>query len=150
MRRSLQRRIAATEELRRFEQGAIELDRALKESLPAPSVPRALHSSIMHAVRHTGVPRAARPFAVRERFAAPALAGLVLLAFCWSLYRPLHPPIAPSAQPQPLVAASTDIELSTDLARAIPAAVLSPLSDELERLNLDLDNAEQFLLASLP
>jgi hypothetical protein len=36
------------------------------------------------------------------------------------------------------------------MAWAVPSAVISPLSNELEQLNRDLNNTAQFLLASLP
>jgi hypothetical protein len=36
------------------------------------------------------------------------------------------------------------------VARAVPTAVVSPLADELEKVNRDLNSTAQFLLASLP
>jgi hypothetical protein len=36
------------------------------------------------------------------------------------------------------------------MARAVPSAVVAPLTDELQKLNQDLNNTAQFLLASLP
>jgi hypothetical protein len=36
------------------------------------------------------------------------------------------------------------------MTRAMSAAVVAPLSDELDRLNRDLDHTAQFLLANLP
>ena len=36
------------------------------------------------------------------------------------------------------------------MASAVPSTMLAPLADELKRLNQDLDNTAQYLLASLP
>ena len=47
-------------------------------------------------------------------------------------------------------AASSALELGGSMVREAPAAVLSPLSDELQRLDRDLLKTGQFLLASLP
>ena len=49
-----------------------------------------------------------------------------------------------------LAAASSALDLGGKLVREMPDAALSPLSDEMQRLNRDLTNAQQFLLASLP
>ena len=77
----------------------------------------------------------------------PALAAIALLGVWWAL----HTPVRPSAPDTPSLAAATSaFELSGQLARTVPAAVVAPLSGELERLNLDLANTAQFLLASLP
>jgi len=42
------------------------------------------------------------------------------------------------------------LEVGGEMARAAPSAVVTPLADELKNINRDLDNAAQFLLASLP
>ena len=49
-----------------------------------------------------------------------------------------------------LAAASSALDLGGKLVREMPDAALSPLSDEMQRLNRDLTNAQKFLLASLP
>ena len=40
--------------------------------------------------------------------------------------------------------------MGDQMVRTMPSAVVAPLSDELERLNRDLDKTAKFLLASLP
>jgi hypothetical protein len=49
-----------------------------------------------------------------------------------------------------LAAAGSALELGSRLVRGAPGAALSPLSDEMERLEKDWARTEQFLLASLP
>jgi len=51
---------------------------------------------------------------------------------------------------QTLAAASTALELGDQVARTAPAVVVAPLADEWGKLNRDLDETAQFLLASLP
>ncbi len=49
-----------------------------------------------------------------------------------------------------MAAATTALEMGGQAARAAPAAVVTPLAEELARVNRDLDSTAQFLLASLP
>ena len=51
---------------------------------------------------------------------------------------------------QSLAAAQSALEMGGQMARAMPAAMVSPLTDELNRVNRDLTNTANFLLASLP
>ena len=77
----------------------------------------------------------------------PALAVVVLLAIWWVARGPVRPAVQDT---QSLAAATTALDLGGEMARAVPSAVVSPLSNELERLNRDLNNTAQFVLASLP
>jgi hypothetical protein len=54
------------------------------------------------------------------------------------------------ADAQPLAPAVAALDLSEEMARTMPDAVMAPLSDEWQRLGRDLDRTTQFLLASLP
>ena len=77
---SLRQRITTSDDLRRFEESTIALDRGLKETPPTPELPHSLHSSIMRAVREgsrSTVPER-RPALLRW-LPAPALAALVLV-----------------------------------------------------------------------
>jgi hypothetical protein len=78
---------------------------------------------------------------------APALAALVV-AVSW---HNLRPSARSAASPAESLAAATRVfETGGRLAQSVPATVVAPLSEELRRLNQDLDSAAQYLLASLP
>jgi anti-sigma-K factor RskA len=146
----LRRRVSKSEEPRGFEQEMLALDQALRQSAPKPEVPASLHRSIMQAVRSADRPAPAGrqlPFLRWAPMPALAVMFMVVLAVWWVVHRPAR---QPAPDPRPLAAAATALEMSGQLARAVPSAVVAPLSGELERLNLDLANTTQFLLASLP
>lgn len=145
---SLRMSINSSEEAQSFEQGMTALDRALRQERPKPQTPPGLHRSIMRAVREAQRTQAApRELAVLRWVAAPVVAALVVMAVWPALRGPGRPP---AQGRQSLAAATTALELSSQLAQTVPPAVVAPLSDELERLNRDLDNTAQFILASLP
>jgi hypothetical protein len=148
---SLRRRIAASERLGRFAARCAALDRALKQSTPLPAAPPSLHSSILAAVRAHACPPAARPGLAALRWAPAAALGLCLaliLAGAWWLQR--RPPQPPGPIAQALAAPSAALDLGGQMTHAMPAAVIAPLSNELDCLNRDLDHTAQFLLANLP
>jgi hypothetical protein len=144
---ALRQEIDRSEELRRFAEASACLDRALKDSSPNLETPHSLHNSIMRAVRE-----AQRPLAVRHRWAvrrwlpAPVLALGVVLGAWWLMHRPT----APRAQPVSLAAAASALDLSEQITQTMPVEVVAPLSDEWDRLNRDVTNTAEFLLASLP
>jgi hypothetical protein len=144
----LWRSISGSDELRAFEQEMTALDRALKHTVPSPEPPPSLHRSIMEAVRAANrLAPARRELAVLRWLTAPALAVVVLLGIWWATRGPVTPPV----QDKPsLVVATTALDLGGEMARAVPSAVISPLANELERLNRDLNDTAEFLLASLP
>jgi hypothetical protein len=74
---------------------------------------------------------------------APALGLLVVGGVWWALNRS-------EPELQPLAGAGAALEQSHLLARQTPAAVLAPLSKEMESLNRDFRNAVEFLVASVP
>ncbi len=122
------------------------LDRALKETAPKLQAPPSLHRSIMRAVRAAERPSVSPGWSFLKWLPAPALVALALLA--WHAQRGPASRSAPS--PQSLAAAATALAIGGQMAQAMPAAVVAPLADELARLNRDLNNTAQFLLASLP
>lgn len=146
----LRERIASSEDLRRFEQNALKLDSALRASRPPLEAPPSLHSSIMDAVdaasRADPAPRRAPAL---YWLPAPAL-GLVLLAGWWLLHRPSPEASRRVADSQSLALVARALETSDAMTRSLPVAVITPLSDELERVSLDLDHTKQFLLANVP
>jgi hypothetical protein len=146
------RAVAESDELRRFADGSADLDRAFKQSRPEPQTSAALHAAIMHAVR------AAEPTAAFDwqklwprLIPAAALALLVLLgAFEASRLARQPAAVLSLAGRKSLADASSAVEKSGKLVREFPDAALSPLNDEMLRLNRDLTGVQNFLLASLP
>ena len=130
------------------EQEMIALDAALKEAPPRVQAPDSLHSSIMRAVRAADRSAAARPQPALMRWLpVPAMAALLLLGALWFLHSLVRTPVQDT---QSLAATASALQFGNQMVKTMPAAVVAPLSDELNRLNRDLDNTAQFLLASLP
>jgi hypothetical protein len=145
---SLRRKISASAQLRGFEADLTALDRTLRQNPPRPQAPPGLHRLIMQAVRAAeGSAAAPRGLAILRWVAAPAVAMLAMAVVWLALRSPARPPAQGS---QSLDAAATALEMGGQLPQTVPAAVVAPLSGELEKLNRDLDNTAQFLLASLP
>jgi hypothetical protein len=143
---SVQRQLAGSDELRRFKEDTAALDRALRQ-VPAPETEPepTLHAAIMGAVRAAERrPASPRPFAFLRWLPAPALATVAVLGVWWLLHRPVATPVPT------LAIAATALEMSDTVAQGLPSTVMAPLSEEWQRLNSDLDNTAQFLLASLP
>ena len=143
------RRKSVSAELRGFEQDMTELDRALKQTVPKPDVLPSLHSSIMRAVRVAERPAAesGRELTLLRWLPASVIAGLVVLV-AWHVAH--GPARLPTQDAQSIAVATTALEMGGQVALAVPSAVVTPLSDELEKVNQDLNNTAQFLLASLP
>ncbi len=100
-----------------------------------------LHAQIMSAVRQAGSRPARRRPAWRWIAGLATVAGCVL---CLAYLRMMPPP-----SPHPLTYPRTTLELSATVASAIPAA-LSPLHQELDRLNTDLDATAEMLMSPFP
>jgi hypothetical protein len=144
----LRRRVSGSEELRGFEQVIMEWDRTLKRTAPKPKGPASLHRSIMQSVRASDRPAAAwREPGILRWAPVPVFALIAILGVWWVLQSAVE---QPAQNTQSLAAVTTALEMGGQVARTVPTAVVSPLSDELERLNRDLDSTAQFLLASLP
>ncbi len=142
------RNLSGPEQLYAVEKELAALDRALNRDVPSTEAPPGLHGSIMRAVRVAQRSEAAPGGrAAALWLAAPVGAALVLMAGWLALRGPAPPPARGTHS---LAAATTALEMSGQLAQTVPSAVVAPLSDELERLNRDLDNTAQFILASLP
>ena len=145
---SLRGTMGSSEQPGDSEQELTAFEQALKETAPKLSAPPSLHGSIMRAVRAAERPVAApQGLSFLKWLPAPALVALVLLV-AWHVQRGQVRPPAPD--PQSLAAATAALEMGGQMAQAMPSAVVAPLAAELERLNQDLNNTAQFLLASLP
>ena len=149
---AVERAVAQSEELRRFAEIAADVDQALKNSRPVPEISASLHAAIMRAVRAAEPEPAYDWQKIWPRLIpATALALLVLLGiFGASNYSRQRAAILQPTELSSLAVASSVLETGGQLIQEMPDAALSPLSDEMQRLNRDLDGAKKFLLASLP
>jgi hypothetical protein len=144
-----QRRQHDPAELRGFEQDMTALDRGLKQTVPSPHAPPSLHGSIMRAVRTAERPAAeSRRELVFLRWLPWSVAAVLVVMAVWYVAR--GPERLPARDAQSLAVATSAFEMGGQVARAVPTAVVSPLADELEKVNRDLNSTAQFLLASLP
>ena len=149
---AVERAVAQSEELRCFAEIAADLDQALKNSRPEPETSASLHAAIMRAVRAAEPEPAYDWQKIWPRLIpAAALALLVLLGiFGASDYSRQPAAILQPAELSSLAVASSVLETGGQLIHEMPDAALSPLNEEMQRLNRDLDGAKNFLLASLP
>jgi hypothetical protein len=149
---AVERAIRLSEKLRRFAENANALDHALKKQLPRLEPTAPLHAAIMRAVR------AERPAPVAETgpfwwrwIPAAGLALLMATGIFLTLEFSAKPAgRVPEADAQALATAGLALEAGGSLISEAPDVALSPLSDEMQKLNHHLVNTGQFLLASLP
>ena len=129
-----------------------KLHRALHAARPKTDAPPFLHKSIMRAIETSRPVEDSRPAILRWLpVPAMALAGLLILGLVWFFLRPTPPKAkVGSPSPQTLTQATLVLESGENMAVTMPDALLTPLSEELQRLNRDLDRTGQLLLASLP
>ncbi len=147
----MRRAIDASDDLRSFEADAARLGRLLRTSVPGGEIPSDLHRSIIHAVRASARPSRFVWPAWAFKLAAPALALVLGVVLCMYPQPPVSVvPRAALATPQSLTAGPAALALGEQVTVDGPAAMLAPLSDELERLNQDVQRAATAFLAALP
>jgi hypothetical protein len=128
------------------------LETALRASAPKTEFPDDLHSSIMQAVRaahreeRTHVSRLSIFLRVAKIrwLPIPGLAGLVLVCVLLALHNNPERTIS-NAQALPRISAAFQ-----EVVDALPSVTVGPLSDELDKVNQDLDRTAEFLLATFP
>jgi len=131
----------------RFEESLCEMDRNLRKSREGVELPPGLHASIMRAVGKSGEESELLLTALLwRRVAVAALVLAVGAMVVWSVNRPTTK-VDLRVSPPSLTAA---IEQGQQLTQAAPNAVLGPLSGEMDLLNRDLQNAMNFVAASVP
>ena len=121
------------------------VDQALRDAVPELEVPPGLHTSIMGAVRTLGptIPSARKPSSLRW-LPASALVALFCVVWAW------HMGSKPAPAQSTFERAGTALATGEEMALAVPGAAVAPLTQEWQRLNQDLDNTTEFLLATLP
>jgi hypothetical protein len=142
MSESLRQKVTADPELERFARRAEVLGQALRN---APLVEASQHDSIMRAVRATArreQPR--RAPALSWLAASVAVAALTLVCLWTAFHRPAKP-----ARPS-LDGAVMVLEMSERMPGTMPKMMMAPLSDEWARVDRDLQDTTQVLLASFP
>jgi len=144
--------IARSVELRRFVENSNALDHALKVRLPKSGASAPVHASIMRAVRAAGHAPVAETQSLWPRWIPVSvpillvlLGGFLAIEFFQNPNNRIQP-----GNSHGLAAASSALELGGNLVREAPAIALAPLSEEMQRLDRDLVNTKEFLLACLP
>jgi hypothetical protein len=131
------------------------LESALRGSAPKLEFPPELHDSIMYAVHATDRTERTKVSAMGllQRlikvgwFPISGFAGLVLFAVLLLIH---NRPVATTHDPQPLAEISKAFTTGQEFVDALPSVTVGPLSDELEKVNRDLDRTAEFLIATLP
>ena len=134
----------------RSQKNATVLERYLQRPPTNAQVPEDLHDTIMSALRQ----QRSRPIPAWAQLgipwvrwlATPAIAGCLaigLLIYRANVPKPLNPSSASFAAPP------SAISLGREMADSLPST-LTPLSDELTRVQQDLDRTRAFLVSSLP
>jgi hypothetical protein len=149
---SLRQKIEASPETRDFSRQMGDLDRALRDQPPLPSAPDTLHQSIMRAVRassHEAQPPR-RAGIIWISFASAAAAAVAICIWLIAHPTPQSPPAIASQGAQTLAAAQRAWDMSKEVSRTMPAAVVGPLSNELASVDQDVRDTTKFILATLP
>ena len=149
---AVERAMARSEELRRFADNSSTLDHTLKSQLARPEACPRLHDSIMRAVRSSGPAQGAEKQPAWSRWVPASSFGMLVL-LCCLLAIQFFPTLSTQHQPEnseTLAAAGSAIDLGGRFVREAPAVAMAPLSDEMQKLDHNLTDAGNFLLASLP
>ncbi|MDH7504219.1 MAG: hypothetical protein QHJ82_16100 [Verrucomicrobiota bacterium] len=110
------------------------------------AVPADLHDSIMHRVREAAAGAPPQPNVAPSVWKSPVslfAALVVVAALCVTLIRTGEHASAPTS-------AGFAVEPGVTIAQQAAEVLVGPLARELDHANRDLENAVQFLLASVP
>jgi hypothetical protein len=139
----------------KFRNSDESLKTALRGSAPKTEFPATLHNSIMRAVGavHREERTQVSGFTMFERFAkirwlpVIGIAGFVLLGVVIAIH---NGPERKTSNSQVQAQISAAFTASQEVVDALPSVTVGPLSDELDKVNQDLDRTAEFLLATLP
>ena len=128
------------------------LEFALRDSAPVAEFPSGLHDSIMRAVKNARCKEgsAISGFDVMRRFVQvrwlpiTGLNALVIVGI-WLIVQNRTEHVV-----SPLPEISTAFTASQKVVDALPSVTVGALSDELDKVNQDLNRTADFLLATLP
>jgi len=137
-------------------------EQALRSQAEPTVVPDGLHEAIMNSIRacrkelpaHRDLATPSRPGkagggsrfdAFLRWIPAPALGLVILLAYVTT-----RPDAGSANTAGPLPVASALLVRGVDLTASGPYSLVSPLTDEYRRLDLDLKRTAAFLLSSIP
>ena len=136
-------RLSSCEELRRFARQMSELDSALQKGQPTQTR-GTIHGSIMHAVRSVERARGVAPRHVNwlRWLPVPAAAVLALCAACWFWL--------PQSSSRALPSLTDAFQAGEQITDMLPTQLVDPLNEEWQRVNMDLENTQRFLLAAVP
>lgn len=131
------------------------LESALRRSALATAFPPNLHRSIMRAVRanrpqerpQLSLLLLFRQFALTRVVAVIGVATLIVMGF-WLALR--NRPQSTMSNSQSLTEISTAFTASQEIVDNLPSTAVGPLSEELDKVNQDLNRTTDFLLATLP
>lgn len=135
----------------RFEQSLSLIDCDLRASRAGNDVPPNLHATVMRAVRVAGVEEEpVQAVVLWRRLAAVGLVLVVGAAALWLVNRPSVNEAGGMSSTMPSASFTTALQQGHELTQAAPGTVLGPLSGELDLLNRDVQNALNFVAASVP
>lgn len=122
-----------------------QLEAELRQTRPVAHLPSDLHSSILGAVRSAAKSAQPQPALLPVGRWVVAVMFAALLVFCawWGLVRP-------GTADHPFRDAGLALQGTQNIPEQASAAMLAPLSQELDFLNRDFRSAMDFLVASLP
>jgi hypothetical protein len=130
------------------------LETALRSALPRTEFPPKLHDSIMDAVHAIRAERTSvsgieifRRLIKVSWIPVTGFAGLVVLGALLTIH---NRPRTTIENPQAISEISDAFATSQKLVDSLPSVAVGPLSDELDKVNRDLDRTAEFLIATLP
>ena len=139
----------------KFTNSGEALEMMLRQTPPRTAGPGTLHDSIMRAVYASDreerilVSGFARFRGLLQNRWIPVsgFAGIILLGLLLTHHNRSE---TRNRNSQALTQISAAFSASQELVDALPSATVGPLSDEVDKMNQDLDRTAHFLLATLP
>jgi len=128
-----------------------ELNRRLKREKPSFGAPPSLHASIMRELCSTQTGRRESAWPPVPRWVLASGFALIALVF-FGVLAPNYFSQAPldDAQKASLASAGSVLQLGNSIVTEAPVVLISPISEEIQRLDLDLGATQKFILATLP
>lgn len=145
---SLRQKINRSTALRQFEEKTNVLEQALRTSRPEETASPFFAASIMRAVKESGKP-AGRASVWHGTLRVSGALGTALIALAFAIWLTGTRPDRPET-PDVMASAGSALQLEDTVTHTLPLATVTPLNEEISRLNLDLTNTAHYLLANVP